>query len=96
MININSLNFVNNGKNCFNPFSDENNNDENIKLMNRYVKKIINYELTERQRQIINLYYYEQKSISEIAVCLDVNPSTVSRSLASSRKNIFRILRYYF
>ncbi len=57
---------------------------------------IINEELTERQREIVMMYYYENRNISEIADTLSVNPSTISRSLARSRKNIFRILKYYF
>lgn len=79
-----------------NPFEEENNNDEQIEKLKKFIPQIIKQELTERQRQIIILYYYEQKNMTEIAMYLRVNPSTVSRSLATSRKNIYRILKYYF
>ena len=45
------------------------------------VRVAINEELTERQRELINLYYIEQMSMTEIAQTLDLSPSTVSRTL---------------
>jgi RNA polymerase sigma-70 factor (ECF subfamily) len=81
---------------CSNPFETENSNSEHIKTLKKYMSDIINEELTERQREIVMMYYYENRNISEIADTLSVNPSTISRSLARSRKNIFRILKYYF
>lgn len=78
------------------PFELENSNSCDINKIQKYIRQIITHELTDRQKEIICLYYYENKNVSEIAICLHVNPSTVSRSLARSRKNIFRILRYYF
>ncbi len=90
-----------NNKICFdmlscNPFEDENDNSHDIERMQKNIRRIISHELTARQQQIIHLYYYENKNVTEIAISLRLNPSTVSRSLASSRKNIFRILKYYF
>lgn len=41
--------------------------------------------LTEKQQQTIKLYYVEKMSISEIAIMLKVNRSTVSRSLTRGR-----------
>lgn len=81
---------------CNNPFENENNNSEHINKVKKYMSDIINDELTDRQRQIVTMYYYENRNIKEIADTLSVNPSTISRSLASSRKNIYRILKYYF
>lgn len=79
----------------FNPFAEENSNDEKLRNISRCMRRVINCELTERQKQIVMMYYYEDKNMNEIAVNLDVSPSTVSRSIASSRKKIFRILKYY-
>ena len=92
---------MNSKKICFdmissNPFEEENSNSYDIEKLSQYIRQIICHELTERQQQIICLYYYENKNITEIAEFLCINPSTVSRSLARSKRNIFRILRYYF
>ena len=41
--------------------------------------------LTPRQRQVVELYYYKQLNMTEIAGQLGVNPSTVSRHLKAAR-----------
>lgn len=51
-------------------------------------------ELTERQAQIVRLYYLNQLPMREIANVLGINVSTVSRSLKSSRERLRRCLRY--
>ncbi|MGN0606072.1 MAG: RNA polymerase sigma factor [Oscillospiraceae bacterium] len=80
----------------FNPFEEENCNDEKFRDILKCMRRIIDCELTQRQKQIVLMYYHENMNVTEIAVSLDISPSTVSRSLARSRKNIFRILKYYF
>lgn len=54
----------------------------------------IENELTSRQRQLVRLYYLEQYSMKDIAKMLEVNPSTVSRTLALARKRLKKCLRY--
>ena len=51
-------------------------------------------ELTERQMQLVRMYYIEQHPMRDIAAMLGVNPSTVSRSLKSAREKLKRCLRY--
>ena len=58
------------------------------------LRQALREELTERQYQIARLYFVEQHSMREIAQELHVNPSTVSRSLRSSRERLRRALRY--
>ena len=61
----------------------------------RYIaKNIIKNELSPRQKQILVLYYKEQKTMPEIARQLGVNISTVSRTLAAARVKLKRSLRY--
>ncbi len=51
-------------------------------------------ELTERQAQMVRLYYLEQHSMQEVAELLGINVSTVSRTLKSARTRLRRCLRY--
>lgn len=58
------------------------------------VRIAINEELTDRQSELINLYYPEQMSMTEIAKNLDLSPSTVSRTLKRGRGRLKRYLKY--
>ena len=58
------------------------------------VRIAINEELTDRQSELINLYYIEQMSMTEIAKSLDLSPSTVSRTLKRGRGRLKRYLKY--
>ncbi len=62
-------------------------------LANR-VRIAINEELTQRQSELINLYYLEQMSMTEIAHTLNLSPSTVSRTLKRGRNRLKRYLKY--
>lgn len=53
-------------------------------------------ELTHRQRQCVQLYYYEGKNINQIAELLQVCPSTVCRHLQKARSRLSSILGYCF
>jgi len=45
------------------------------------IRELIDRELTQRQREVVRLYYYHGKSQQDIAVILDLSQSTVSRHL---------------
>ena len=62
--------------------------------LSKRVRVAINEELTERQRELINLYYLEQMSMTEIAQTLDLSPSTVSRTLKRGRTRLKKYLKY--
>ena len=51
-------------------------------------------ELTERQEQMVRMYYIEQHTMREIAAILEVNVSTVSRTLSAARTKLRRVLKY--
>ncbi len=78
-------------------FSDnaESHNEAAARLK-KIMAKVINEDLTERQREIIILYYYKKYGICEIAEALGVVPSTVSRTIKRARDRIYRCLKYYF
>lgn len=64
-------------------------------LMIKIMRSVIENELSERQRQMIGLYYFRRMNIPEIAEMLGVNRSTVSRTLSRGRRNILEKMKYF-
>lgn len=62
--------------------------------LGKHVRTCMSEELTERQRELIELYYLEGRSMSEIAKMLGVCPSTVSRTVKRGRERIRKFFRY--
>lgn len=58
------------------------------------VRCAINEELTERQRQMVYLYYYKNMTMNEIAESIGVSQSTVSRTINRGKGRIRKYLRY--
>ena len=73
----------------------EANNSEKHRLMLKILRKVIAEELTERQRQMITLYYFDRANIPQIAERLGVNRSTVSRTISRGRRNIMEKMKYF-
>ncbi len=60
----------------------------------KIIKKIIERELTPLQREFVNEYYYEGKTITEIAAIRGTNKSSVSRTLKAARERIEKAMKY--
>jgi len=58
------------------------------------VQRVIREELTEMQRQTLLAYYFQEKSITEIAQDRGVNKSTVCRTLHRAEEKLRRYLKY--
>ena len=58
--------------------------------------RAIKTQLTHRQTQVMLLYYFEGKNITEIAQELGLNKSTVSRTLRRSLNRLTDLARLYF
>lgn len=58
------------------------------------VKRVIEGELTDLQRETIIAYYFQQKNICRIAQERGVNKSTVCRTLHRAETRIRRCLKY--
>ena len=69
-------------------------NSEQLERLRRNLRRAREQELTERQRQLLEMYYEEGKSMSRIAASLRINKSTVSRTIARGRKRLYRYLQY--
>ena len=64
------------------------------KVQRRRMYRVIREELTEKQRQVLLAYYFEEKNIPQIAREQGVNKSTVSRTLRRAEQRLKRFLRY--
>ena len=58
------------------------------------VKRVIEGELTDIQRETLTAYYFQQKNIPTIAAERGVNKSTVCRTLHRAEAIIRRCLKY--
>lgn len=58
------------------------------------VRIAINEELTDRQRELMSLYFLEEMSMTEIAARLGLRPSTVSRTLKRGRGRLKKYFKY--
>lgn len=63
--------------------------------LRKMLLKVINNELTPRQKQIIMLYYFKKKDIVRIAKELEISPQAVSAAMSRARLRMYRILQYY-
>jgi RNA polymerase sigma factor (sigma-70 family) len=53
----------------------------------RLIREILD-ELTDGQRMLVGMYYYEQMPVGKIAQTLEVTPGTVKKQLSRARKKI--------
>lgn len=69
-------------------------NGEQMTRLRRNLRLARERELTERQREMVALYYDQGMTMPQIAERLGVNRSTVSRTLRRARDRLHRFLRY--
>ena len=70
--------------------------DEKTSRLRSILLKIINNELTPRQKEIIMLYYFKGTDIASISERLDVSQQAVYAAMARARKKtMYGILKYY-
>ena len=62
----------------------------------RNLRKAMRDELTPRQRQLMEMYYFQKINIPAIAKELGIDVSTASRTLKRGRNRIRRCLEYSF
>lgn len=58
------------------------------------LRRVIERELTTKQREIIIAYYFQDKTIPQIAAERGVHKSSVSRCLRRAEKRVRLCLRY--
>ena len=73
---------------------DSEDNDIQMQRLRRNLKKAIDQELTGRQQTMLLMRYSENCSQTDMATRLGVDKSTVTRTLARTRKKLARVLQY--
>lgn len=76
-------------------FEEEDEQARRERLIKR-LNDVIAHELTDGQRRLVEMYYFGQKNIPQIADELKINRSTVSRGLKRARIRIGRCMGYDF
>lgn len=69
-------------------------NRQRLDRLTRYLPVAIAEELTPRQQQLLQMYYYDGKSVTAISRELSVNKSTVTRTLQRAQERLRKCLRY--
>ena len=58
------------------------------------IRRVIEQELTQKQREIILAYYFQDKSIPDIAAERGIHKSSVCRCLQRAEKRVRHCLKY--
>ena len=58
------------------------------------IRRVIEQELTVKQREIMLAYYFQDKSIPEIAMERGIHKSSVCRCLQRAEKRVRHCLKY--
>ena len=74
--------------------SRQENNGETFERLCRNLRHARATELTPRQAKVLQLYFDEEKTMTQIAQELGVSVSTVSRTIARAEQRLQRCLRY--
>ena len=69
-------------------------NSERLERLHRNLRRAREAELTDRQRQVLRMYFDEGKSMTLIARRLSVNKSTVCRTLHRALRRLEKCLKY--
>jgi RNA polymerase sigma factor (sigma-70 family) len=70
--------------------------DGEYKRMLHVLRRAMEGELTERQRECVQLRYLNGKSVNEVAAELGVTASTASKHLKKARKRLGTVMGYSF
>lgn len=70
-------------------------NEEKIKRMKQLLKVAMQFSLTDRQREVVRLYYLEDKKVVEVAQELGVSRQAVYRILKDSRTKLKKIKKIF-
>lgn len=75
---------------------DADGNRTHLVLAQNALHDILAEDLTERQREILTMHYYDKCSVTQIAQRLHISKSTVSRTMSRAKRRIQKHMRFYF
>ncbi len=78
---------LNSGRGC---------NSEHMLIAQRALHNALEYDLTERQRLVVGMYYFDRRKLQEIADILGVDRSTVCRTLHRGKARLEKCMQIYF
>ena len=70
-------------------------NRKRLRILQSALRKALDTSLTERQREIIQLRFFEEKTCTETAALLGITPSTVSRTMKRAQGHLRESLQFY-
>lgn len=70
-------------------------NAEKIMRMKQLLKVAMQFSLTDRQKEIVQLYYLEDKGAIEIARELGISRQAVHKTVSQSRKKLEKIKIFF-
>lgn len=74
--------------------SEQNTNSDSMEQLKHNLVRCLKEDITPRQRTMLTMYYVQQLSQKEIARQLNVDRSTVSRTILRGERQLQRCLRY--
>lgn len=69
-------------------------NESDVRRLKRNLRLAREEELTPRQRQLMQMRFEQNMSVSEIAQALGRDKSTVSRTITRAKQRLYKCLRY--
>ncbi len=90
-----SINELNENIVDFSTYENSDTNIHDIKRMKLILCKALKSELTDRQRQCVTMYYYDDMKMKEIATALSLSPSTVTRHIKAAQRKLKNASKYY-
>ena len=66
-------------------------NSEKIQMMKKMMSMAMEMSLTDRQREVVQLYYLDGKKVPEITEILQISRQSVHRLLRVSKKKLEKI-----
>ena len=74
--------------------SEETSNRSELSRLKQNLLRALEEDVTERQREMLMLYYVRELNMRQVARQLGVCPSTVSRTIRRGEERLRRCLRY--
>jgi DNA-directed RNA polymerase specialized sigma subunit len=85
---------VENDKLLYNYMKKAKSSGGNLEKAKKLVHSVITEQLNDNQANMVNMYYFDNLKQVDIAERLNINQSTVSRTLARAKNKLAKFLKY--